>query len=96
MYYCYLLFSQTLNRFYTGSTTLDPNDRLENHLEKYYGKTKFTAKAKDWELFYFIKCETKNQACGIERHIKRMKSQTYNRNLKKFPEITLKLLAKYK
>ena len=96
MYYCYVLYSKNLDRFYTGSTILSPEDRLENHLNEYYGKTKFTAKTKDWELYYFIECKTKEQATKIERHIKRMKSGTYYGNLKKYPEISRKLLEKYK
>jgi putative endonuclease len=96
MYYCYLLYSESLDRYYIGSTILPPEDRLENHLFEYYGKTKFTAKVKDWELFYFIECETKEQAIKIEKHLKRMKSKTYYKNLKKYPEITQRLMERYK
>jgi hypothetical protein len=35
----------------------------------------------DWELYYFIECQSKHQANGIERYIKKMKSKIYNRNL---------------
>jgi len=96
MYYCYLLYSKSLDRFYIGSTTLLPAERLENHLKEYYGKTKFTAKAKDWELFYSIQCASKTQAANIEQHIKKMKSKVFNKNLKKYPEIAVKLLERYK
>ncbi len=92
MYYCYLLYSSILDRYYIGSTTLQPDERLVNHLTEYYGKSKFTSKVNDWILFYSIECHTKQQAQNIERHIKRMKSKTYIRNLKKYPEITVKLL----
>jgi len=85
-----------LDRYYTGSTTLLPDERLDNHLVNYYGKSKFTSKAKDWILFYNIECQTKSQAQCIERHIKRMKSKIFNENLKKYPEISIKLLLKYK
>jgi len=96
MYYCYLLYSHALDRFYIGSTILSPEDRLENHLAEYYGKSKYTAKAKDWELFYYIECETKAQAAKIEQHLKRMRNRTYYKNLKKYPEITQKLLERFK
>jgi len=69
---------------------------LESHLKEYYGKTKFTSKVKDWELYYSIECETKEQAMKIERHLKRMKSKMYYRNLKKYPENAVKLLERYK
>jgi putative endonuclease len=57
---------------------------------------KFTSKANDWVLFFKIDCETKSQALGIERHIKKMKSKIYIENLSRYPEITTKLLEKYK
>jgi len=51
MCYCYILHSETLDRFYIGSTILKTEDRLNRHLEKYYGNKKFTAKVGDWTLF---------------------------------------------
>ena len=56
---------------------------------------KFTYRANDWEVFLKIDCESKEQAVGIEKHIKKMKSSIYIRNLKKYPEIQKRLLAKY-
>ena len=93
--YCYILHSVKLNRFYIGSTVLEVNKRLEKHLNHYYGSTKFTAKADDWELFVSIECDNLDQARSIERHIKRMKSQKYLENLKRYPEIVGKLKSKY-
>jgi putative endonuclease len=94
-YYCYILFSVELDRFYTGATVLDPEVRLENHLVDYYGNKKYTAKAKDWQLFMAIECATMDQARKIESHIKRMKSSTYIRNLIEYPEIIKKLQIDY-
>jgi putative endonuclease len=96
MCYCYIIYSQKLNRFYTGSTILSPEKRLERHNNNYYGNKKFTANANDWKLFYSIKCTSLKQAKNIETHIKRMKSKKYIRNLKIYPEITERLLQKYK
>jgi putative endonuclease len=93
--FVYILFSKQLNRYYIGSTRLLAGQRLERHLAGYYGKTKFTAKANDWELFYSIACMGYSQAHKIERHIKRMKSKKYIENLATYPEITEKLLLKY-
>ena len=95
MCYCYILYSQKLDRFYIGSTILRPEERLGSHLTDYYGKTKFTAKAKDWILTFNIKCHSIEQAQRIEHHIKRMKSKKYIQNLLTYPEISIKLLAKY-
>jgi putative endonuclease len=38
---------------------------------------------------------TIEQAHKIENHIKKMKSKKYIENLKKYPEISLRLLQKY-
>jgi len=62
---------------------------------EYYGSKKFTAKAKDWMLFYSIECYTKDQAHKIELYIKSMKSKVYIQNLAKYPELSQRLLEKY-
>jgi putative endonuclease len=95
MFYCYLLYSLRLNRFYIGSTTLPVTERFENHLTKFYGNDAFTAKTTDWEIFLSIECASYHQAKLLETHIKKMKSSAYNRNLKKFPEMIEKLLMKF-
>ena len=95
-YYIYILYSNQLDKFYVGATRLNPTLRKERHLEEYYGRSKFTVKAKDWILYFEIECSTLSQALKIENHIKRMKSKTYIRNLLKYPEMVEKLLDKYK
>jgi len=93
-YYCYILFSSSLDRYYIGSTILEPKERLTRHLFSYYGNQKFTASAKDWEIFLEISCSSIEQARKIERHIKSMKSKIYINNLKKYPEMIEKQIAK--
>lgn len=93
MHYVYILQSKTLNRFYVGQTQ-NLERRITFHRNP-SNKKAFVAKAKDWELYYNIACNAKNQALAIEKHIKRMKSKTYIHNLKRYPEITQKLLLKY-
>ena len=95
-YYSYILYSKKLDRFYVGSTSVETNLRLQRHLAKYYGNEKFTAKTDDWVLFFDIKCKSFSQAQKIEKHIKLMKSKKYIENLKKYPEISMKLLEQYK
>ena len=56
---------------------------------------KYTAKADDWVLYYVIECQSIEQARKIEKHIKKMKSKKYIENLKRYPEITQRLLKKY-
>jgi putative endonuclease len=88
----YILHSKTLNRYYIGFTT-DLETRLEFH--KNAESQKFTAKADDWNVFLIIDCQSKLQGLSIEKHIKNMKSKTYIENLKKYPEIIVKLKEQY-
>ena len=95
MTYCYILHSASLNRYYTGSTILESGERLDRHLEEYYGARKFTAKVKDWELYLEIPCESIEIARKIENHIKRMKSKKYIQNLKAYPDLVKRLQERF-
>lgn len=90
----YILHSKILNRFYIGSFK-DLSFRLEQHLNKVF-ENSFTSKVRDWTLFYHIENLEYKQARLIEQHIKQMKSSVYIRNLKKYPDLKLKLIDKYK
>jgi putative endonuclease len=50
--FCYILFSNKLNIFYTGASQDDIEVRIQKHNTGYYGKDKFTAKTNDWSLFH--------------------------------------------
>jgi putative endonuclease len=63
----YILYSASLDRYYTGSC-LDLNVRLAEHLGK-INTTAFTAKANDWVLFFSISDLDYKQARRIESHI---------------------------
>ena len=89
----YIIFSEKLNRFYTGYTS-NFDIRMDFHFQA--SSNKFTAKAKDWIIYLKIPCDSKEQALCIEKHIKTMKSKTYIQNLKKYPEMISKLKFKYK
>ncbi|WP_268225800.1 GIY-YIG nuclease family protein [Sinomicrobium oceani] len=93
MHYVYIIFSESLNRFYVGET-IDLNKRLAEHNEGIYTRS-YTKKAQNWKLFFTIGCESKTQAIQIEKHIKRMKSVIYIKNLKLYPEIAERLKEKY-
>ena len=92
----YILYSLKKDKFYIGYTSESVDQRLSKHNSGYYGKKHFTASVSDWALFYDIKCSSNKQAIKIERHIKKMKSRTYIRNLKKYAEMSEKLLLRYK
>ncbi|MGY5845860.1 GIY-YIG nuclease family protein [Salegentibacter sp. HM20] len=89
----YILYSKKLDRFYTGSSS-NFDRRMEFHENP--EARKFTSKANDWILYEKIECENKAQALSIEKHIKSMKSKTYIKNLKQYPEMKDKLKLRYK
>jgi putative endonuclease len=91
---CYILFSTTLDRFYTGISRDSPA-RLRKHNDHEYGMSHFTASANDWVLYLEIECSCEKSARKIEAHIKNMKSAVYIRNLKKYPEMIVRLKEKY-
>jgi putative endonuclease len=76
-----------------GSTT-DLELRMLYHTEKEFTNS-FTAKYGDWEIYFKIETENTTVARKVETHIKKMKSRTYITNLKKYPEMSQKLLLKY-
>jgi len=73
MFILYIIYSQKLDRFYTGYTT-DLDKRLQEHNS---GMSSFTAKASDWIIRYQQAFELREQAQKREREIKRKKSRRY-------------------
>jgi len=92
--FCYILRSPALDQFYIGATSETVEERLFKHNASVYGST-FTSKTSDWQIYVSMKCECVGQMIQIEKHIKRMKSRVYIKNLKKYPEIIDKLKIKY-
>ena len=90
---CYILFSETLNKFYVGATQDDVNSRIEKHNNSTYGTSRYTSVAEDWKLFIFIAVTDYAHAIRIERKIKSMKSSKYIHNLVKYPELIENLLS---
>ena len=89
----YMLYSKSADRYYIGYSK-NLKLRLEYHHFKEFPNS-FTSKYKDWELFYSIDNLSPGTAVKIERHFKRMKSRVYLENLKKYPDISMKLQKKY-
>ncbi len=94
IYSCYILFSESRNRYYVGYTS-DIEERIKLHNSGSFGYKSYTYKAFDWDLFLIIPCETIEQAVFTETRIKRMHSRKYIENLKKYPEIIEKILKEY-
>ena len=73
MFQVYILFSDTLNKFYVGHTSEELDERLRKHLSAHSG---FTAKVKDWKIVYFEEFVDKSSAYQRELKIKSWKSKT--------------------
>ena len=77
MYFCYILFSKSKNRFYVGHTS-DLDDRLARHNE---GRSSATKHGVPWELVYTEKFESRAEAMARESEIKSWKSSKRIREL---------------
>jgi putative endonuclease len=73
MYYTYIIFSKTLDKYYTGSCQ-NIETRLNDHLNS---RSKFTKNAKDWILVYFETYNSRSLALKREMEIKKKKSRKY-------------------
>ena len=72
MFQVYILFSETLDKFYVGHTSEELDERLRKHLSNHSG---FTAKSKDWKIVYSEKLTDKSSAYKRELQIKSWKSK---------------------
>jgi len=71
MYFFYVLYSRSLDKFYLGHTA-DLQERLRKHNTNHKG---YTGKANDWELAYHEEFESKSAAYAREREVKGWKSR---------------------
>jgi len=71
MYYCYILYSSKLDRYYVGCTK-DLAGRLQRHNTSGKG---FTSTGKPWELKYAESFSSKTEALKKEQQLKSWKSR---------------------
>ncbi len=72
----YILFSKSINTYYSGITTEDIESRIIKHNTSQYGH-KYTSAATDWELKRLIPCDRYSIARKTELYTKQMKSRTF-------------------
>ena len=70
MFWTYILYSPSHNRYYVGQTD-DIRARLQYHLA---GSTAYTHQASDWQLVFVQEQATRADALRLEREIKQKKS----------------------
>ena len=68
----YILYSESLDKYYIGYTDVSIEIRLGKHLSNHKG---FTSKAKDWKIVYTEEYENKLEAYKREREVKGWKSR---------------------
>ena len=73
MPFCYILFSEKLNKFYVGACT-DLQRRLFEHN---IGHSKFTSTGIPWIVVFKKEFQTLTEAKNFERNIKKQKSRKY-------------------
>ena len=74
MYYVYIIYSKSRDRYYTGFTAGDPEWRLQRHN---MGWTRSTKSGIPWKLVYHESFDTKTEALQRENFIKRQKSRKF-------------------
>ena len=67
MFTTYILFSEQINKYYTGHTA-DLERRLNEHN---IGKTPFMASGKPWSLVFSVNFVSRSEAMKLESQIKK-------------------------
>ena len=83
MFYTYILYSETIDKFYIGVTT-NPEERLKKHNNASKG---FTNRASDWKIVFLKSFEKKSEALAFERKIKSWKSKKMIQKLIENPNL---------
>ncbi len=91
MYFVYVIYSEKLKRFYTG-TTNDLDKRIEQHNSSYYPNS-YTSKGIPWALKVDFTFEVSSHAYFAERFIKRMKSKKFIEKIIKDPDLFKEIIA---
>jgi len=78
MYHTYILYSKSIDRYYTGHTSVGVRQRLERHNNEDVSSTKHGT---PWEIKYCKAFETKTEAMKWENFIKRQKSRSFKERL---------------
>lgn len=73
MNYVYILFSEKLNKYYIGFTSISVEERLKKYLSNHSG---FTSRSKYWMIVYREEYLTKEEASKREKELKRWKSRS--------------------
>ena len=73
-YKTYILYSKTLDRYYTGSTSMSLEERLRRHNTNHKG---YTGKSSDWELVHEEEFTRIEESRKKEKEIKKRGAKRY-------------------
>ncbi|MDX9982475.1 MAG: GIY-YIG nuclease family protein [Lentisphaeria bacterium] len=77
MYYVYVLYSPTLDRFYTGMSAFAAK-RERQHRK---GQTAWTSRADDWQTLWRTETADSSQARTLEKRIKARGARRYPQDI---------------
>ena len=80
-FHAYILFSESLQKFYTGSTQ-DVNERVEYHNQGLVG---FTSKGTPWKLVWSMSFESRLKAVQMENKIKKRGAKRFLIDISEYP-----------
>ncbi len=80
MFYVYILFAASFNRFYIGQTS-DVSKRLQRHNS---GNEKSTSAYAPWELIMSLEKTTRPEAMKLERKLKNLNTEDLQRFIEKY------------
>ena len=63
----YILYSEMINKYYVGYTSVTVEERLDRHLSKHKG---YSAQTKDWKVVFTKEFDAKIEAMHLEKQIK--------------------------
>ena len=78
MFYTYILYSESIDQYYTGYTSVGVDRRLARHNS---GSSPSTKPGIPWKVRYVKSFETKTEAIKWENFIKRQKSRRFIKKL---------------
>ena len=78
MYFVYIIYSKSINRYYVGSTN-NIKDRMRRHNS---GQGKYTKKGIPWELVKLFEATTRPEAVSLEMKIKKRGARRYLEDIK--------------
>jgi putative endonuclease len=71
MYYVYILYSESMDRYYVGNTS-NLEARLDRHNN---GESRYTKSGIPWQIMYTEEYRTRKEAMSREHQIKKWKSR---------------------